>query len=125
MDNKEIWQGSTHKIVCTASPKKKLFLNQLTWSKVPLIISILAAAFVMVFPLIIWQGPPLSALAITPCHHQTTHVFAHGRKNMNDIFNNYVCSASHMRPELHFQNVWREPWLCPLSDWIRGKECVL
>ena len=50
------------------------------------------------------------ALAITPSHHQNMHVFAHGRKNMNDIFNNYVCSASHMGPELHFQNVWREPW---------------
>ena len=41
-------------------------------------------------------------------HQQNTHVFADGRKNMNDIFNNYVCSASHMRPGLHFQNVWRE-----------------
>ena len=35
------------------------------------------------------------------------HVFADGRKNMKDIFNNYICSASHndMRPALHFQNV--------------------
>ena len=48
----------------------------------------------------------ISALAITPSHHQNPHVFAHGRKNMNDILNNYVCSASHKRPELHFQNVW-------------------
>ena len=51
-----------------------------------------------------------SALAIMLSHHQNMHVFADGRKNMNDIFNNYVCSASHMRPGLHFQNVWREPW---------------
>ena len=36
----------------------------------------------------------ISALAITPSHHQNTHVFAHGRKNMNDIFNNYVWYAS-------------------------------
>ena len=34
-----------------------------------------------------------------------THGFADGRKNMNDIFNNYVCSASHMRSGLPFQNV--------------------
>ena len=60
----------------------------------------------VVISLLIWYD---AALAITPSHHQNTHVFAHGRKNMNDIFNNYVCSASHMRPELHFQNVWREP----------------
>ena len=46
-----------------------------------------------------------SALAITPSHQQNTHDFADGRKNMNDIFNNYVCSASHMRSGLHFQNV--------------------
>ena len=44
-------------------------------------------------------------LAITPSHQQNTHDFADGRKNMNDIFNNYVCSASHMRSGLHFQNV--------------------
>ena len=49
-----------------------------------------------------------SALAITPSHQQNTHDFADGRKNMNDIINNYVCSASHMRSGLHFQNVWRE-----------------
>ena len=47
----------------------------------------------------------MSALAITPSHQQNTHGFADGRKNMNDIFNNYVCSASHMRSELPFQNV--------------------
>ena len=46
-----------------------------------------------------------SALAITPSHPQNTHDFADGRKNMNDIFNNYVCSASHMHLGLHFQNV--------------------
>ena len=33
---------------------------------------------------------------MTPSHQQNTHVFADGRKNMNDISNNYVCSASHM-----------------------------
>ena len=46
-----------------------------------------------------------SALAITPFHQQNKHDLADGRKNMNDIFNNYVCSASHMRSGLHFQNV--------------------
>ena len=46
-----------------------------------------------------------SALAITPSHQQNTHGFADGRKNMNDIFDNYVCSASHMRSGLPFQNV--------------------
>ena len=51
-----------------------------------------------------------TALAITPSHQQNTHDFADGRKNMNDLFNNYVCSASHMRSGLHFQNVSREPW---------------
>ena len=39
-----------------------------------------------------------SALAIMPSHQQNRHDFADGRKNMNGIFNNYVCSASHMRP---------------------------
>ena len=38
-------------------------------------------------------------------HQQNMHDFADGRKNMNDIFNNHVCSASHMRSGLHFQNV--------------------
>ena len=47
----------------------------------------------------------ISALTITPSHHQNMHDFADGRKNMNDIFNNYVCSASHRRLGLHFQNV--------------------
>ena len=51
-----------------------------------------------------------TALAITLSHQQNTHDFADGRKNMNDIFNNYVCSASHMRLGLRFQNVWRELW---------------
>ena len=51
---------------------------------------------------IIWTN---AALMITPSHQQNTHDFAGGRKNMNDIFNNYVCSASHMRSGLHFQNV--------------------
>ena len=50
----------------------------------------------------LYKGP---ALAITPSHQQNTHDFADGRKNMNDIFNNYVCGASHMRSGLHFQNV--------------------
>ena len=31
--------------------------------------------------------------------------FADGRKNMNDIFDNYICSPSDMCPGLHFQNV--------------------
>ena len=38
-----------------------------------------------------------------PSHQQNTHDFADGRKNMNDIFNNYGCNASHMRSGLHFQ----------------------
>ena len=46
-----------------------------------------------------------SALAITPSHQQNTHDFDDGRKIMNDIFNKYVCSASHMHLVLHFQNV--------------------
>ena len=46
-----------------------------------------------------------TALAITPSHQQNTHDFADGRKNINDIFNNYVCSASLVRLGLHFQNV--------------------
>ena len=29
-----------------------------------------------------------------PSQQQNMHVFADGHKNMNDIFNNYVCSAS-------------------------------
>ena len=45
------------------------------------------------------------ALAITPSHQQNKHDFADGCKNMNDIINSYVCSASHMRSGLHFQNV--------------------
>ena len=47
----------------------------------------------------------LWALAITPSHQQNRHDFADGRKNMNGIFNNYVCSVSHMHPGRHFQNV--------------------
>ena len=46
-----------------------------------------------------------SALEIMMSHQQNTQVFADGRNNMNDVFDNYVCSASHMRPGLHFQNV--------------------
>ena len=45
------------------------------------------------------------ALAITPSHQQYTHDFANGRKNMNGTINNYVYSASHMRPGHHFQKV--------------------
>ena len=56
-----------------------------------------------------------SALAITPSHQQNTHVFADGRKNMNATFNDYVCSASHLRPGLRFQNVLREPWFCDVT----------
>ena len=33
-----------------------------------------------------------------PSLQQNTHVFADGRKGTSDIFNNYVCSASHMCP---------------------------
>ena len=47
----------------------------------------------------------VTALAITPSHQQNTHDFADGRKNMNGTFNNYVYSASHMRPGHDFQNV--------------------
>ena len=36
---------------------------------------------------------------------QNTHDFGDGCKNMNGIFNDYVCSASHMPPGGHFQNV--------------------
>ena len=42
------------------------------------------------------------------------HVFVDGHKNINDIFNNYVCSASHMHPGLHFQNVQRK--LCCMKQ---------
>ena len=38
-------------------------------------------------------------------HKQNKHVFADGRKDINDIFNNHVCSASHMHEGLHLQNV--------------------
>ena len=55
---------------------------------------------------IIWTNAGiLSALAIMPSHQQNMHDFADGRKNMNNIFNNYVCSVSHMRSGLHFQKV--------------------
>ena len=47
----------------------------------------------------------ISVLAITPFHQPNTHDFADGRKNMNGIFNNYVCSASHMCSGRQFQNV--------------------
>ena len=46
-----------------------------------------------------------AALVIMPSHQQNRHVFTDGRKNMNDIFNNHICNASHMSPGLHFQNV--------------------
>ena len=52
-----------------------------------------------------YQPAANAALAITPSHQQNTHDFADGCKNMNDIFNNHICSASHMRLGLHFQNV--------------------
>ena len=45
-----------------------------------------------------------SALEITPSNQQNTHDFADGHKYMNDIFNNYVCSASHMHSGPHLQN---------------------
>ena len=47
----------------------------------------------------------VAALAIMPSHQQNTQDFADGRKNMNDVFNNYVCSASHICSGLNFQNV--------------------
>ena len=40
-----------------------------------------------------------------PSHQQNTQDFADGRKNMNGIFDNYFCSASHMHPGGYFQNV--------------------
>ena len=46
-----------------------------------------------------------TVLAITPPHQQNTHDSADGRKNVIEIFNHYVCSASHMHSGLHFQNV--------------------
>ena len=45
------------------------------------------------------------ALAITPSHQQNMQDFTDGLKNMNYIFDNYVCSESHMCPGRHFQNV--------------------
>ena len=33
---------------------------------------------------------------IMPSHKQHIHVFGDGHKNIKDIFNIYVCSASHM-----------------------------
>ena len=44
----------------------------------------------------------LSVLMITLSYQQNMLVFAVGCKNMNDILNYHVCSASHMRPGLHF-----------------------
>ena len=51
------------------------------------------------------------------------HVFfSMDTKDMNDIFNNYIaCSASHMHPELHFQNVYGEPWV---KSYIRVLVCL-
>ena len=37
-----------------------------------------------------------------PSYQQNMHVFVDGGKNMNDIFNDCVCSASHMSVVLHF-----------------------
>ena len=53
-----------------------------------------------------------SALAITPSHQQNTHDFTDGCKNMNGIFNDYVCSASYMRSGLDFQNLCESPDTC-------------
>ena len=47
----------------------------------------------------------VTALAITPSHHQNTQDFADGCKNMNGICNNYVCRGSHIHLGRHFQNV--------------------
>ena len=76
------------------------------------------------------QAPKLSpGLTITLSYQQNTHVFADGRKNMNDIFNNYVCSASHNRPGLHFQSVWREPCITEFKHknyhWIQAPKLSL
>ena len=54
----------------------------------------------MLLTLKIWQEcvkSAISAHVIKLSYHnqQNTHVFADGRKDMNDIFNNYVCSVSH------------------------------
>ena len=58
------------------------------------------------YDIIISSLAPLKpALMIKPSHQQNTHDFADGRKNMNGIFNDYVCSASHMNLRRHFQNV--------------------
>ena len=46
----------------------------------------------------------LITLSITSSHQQNTHDFTDGHKNINYIFNNYVCSVSHMCPGRHFQN---------------------
>ena len=55
--------------------------------------------------LIIKKMQLCSVFAIMLSHQQNTHDFADGHKNLNGIFNNHVCSASHMRPGCHFQNV--------------------
>ena len=72
-----------------------------------------------------WRTPRLirfavtnAALAITPSYQQNTHDFADGRKKTNDIFNNYIYSASHMRSGLHFQNVYREPCYANEADHV-------
>ena len=45
---------------------------------------------------------PYAMFTIMPSHQQNMHVFAVGRKNMNDIFNFHVYSVSHMPPGLPF-----------------------
>ena len=40
----------------------------------------------------------IPALAIMPSHEQNTHIFTDRYTNMYEIFNNYICSASHMCP---------------------------
>ena len=60
----------------------------------------------------------LKVLAIMAFHQPNTSAFTDGRKNINDIFNNCVCSESLMRPGLHFQNVSGEPWF-GLQNYIK------
>ena len=49
--------------------------------------------------------PPFPVLAMTLSHQQSMHVFV----DMNDIFDRYACSASHICPWLHVQNGEYQP----------------
>ena len=48
---------------------------------------------------------------IMESHQQNTLVFADGRKNMNDVFNDYACSVSHMCPQEYFERSISLRWL--------------